>query len=82
MKTQATPSRADLRSKRDQLASEVASFATIALLNGDDAIAQAMMKSYLVQFLEADADYCADLGLEDLSEKQRNRAAQLKLTNK
>lgn len=68
-----------LRSKRDQLASDVAGFAAIALMDGDDAIAQSMMKSYLVQFLEADADYCADLGLEDLAEKQRNRAAQLKL---
>ena len=73
--------RSDLRSLRDQLASDVTSFATIALLNGDDAIAQTMLKSYLVQFLEADADYCADLGLEDLAEKQRNRASKLKFTN-
>ena len=74
--------RSDLRARRDQLANDVAGFAAIALMDGDDAIAQSMMKSYLVQFLEADADYCADLGLEDLAEKQRNRAAQLKLTNK
>jgi len=73
--------RSDLRARRDQLASDVAGFAAIALLNGDDAIAQSMMKSYLVQFLEADADYCADLGLEDLAEKQRNRASKLKFTN-
>jgi hypothetical protein len=79
MKTQNTSS--DLRSKRDQLASDVSGFAAIALLNSDDAIAQSMMKSYLVQFLEADADYCADLGLEDLAEKQRNRASKLKFTN-
>lgn len=73
--------RSALRSKRDQLASDVAGFAAIALLNGDDAIAQAMMKSYLVQFLDADAEYCASLGLGDIAEKQRNRAAQLKFTN-
>lgn len=70
-----------IRSKRDQLASDVAGFAALAMLDGDDAIAQSMMKSYLVQFLEADADYCADLGLEDLAEKQRNRASKLKFTN-
>ncbi len=70
-----------LRSKRDQLASDVAGFAAIALMDGDDAIAQSMMKSYLVQFLEADADYCASLGLGDIAEKQRARATQLKLTN-
>jgi len=71
-----------LRSKRDQLASDVAGFAAIAIINGYDAIAQTMLKSYLVQFLEADADYCADLGLENFAEKQRNRAAQLKSTDK
>ncbi len=72
--------RSDLRSKRDQLANDVAGFAVLAMLD-DDAIAKAMLRSYLVQFLEADADYCADLGVPDLAEKQRNRAAQLKLTN-
>lgn len=73
--------RSNLRSKRDQLASDVAGFAAIALLNGDDAISQTMLLSYLVQFLDADADYCTALGLNDLAAKQRNRAAKLKSKN-
>ena len=79
MKTQVT--RSDLRARRDQLANDVAGFAAIALMDGDDAIAKAMMKSYLVQFLESDADYCASLGLKDIAEKQRNRASKLQSTN-
>lgn len=66
-----------IRSKRDQLANDVAGFAALSMLD-DDAIVKTMLRSYLIQFLDADADYCSALGLDAIAAKQRSRALALK----
>lgn len=72
-----TTTHADLRSRSDALARDVASFAALAMLD-DDAVTRTMLRSYLIQFLDADADYCSALGLDALAAKQRSRALALK----